>query len=155
MKTLIIKKRILIIIFMSINVLASAQNNVDGDNSISMSVLTYLLKIIGLILIPIISAFIYKSMKRSSQVNEYYYSSSPTDKQIDTIKKNQEAKGTKVSDPYSELISEIGIGTYKRMRQFTIHMINDKKDKEEIKIELIKFGLSEKNTNLLLQLLGL
>jgi hypothetical protein len=86
MKTLIIKKRILIIIFMSINVLASAQNNVDGDNSISMPVLTYLLKIIGLILIPIISTFIYKSMKRSSQVNEYYYSSSPTDKQIDIIK---------------------------------------------------------------------
>jgi hypothetical protein len=41
------------------------------------------------------------------------------------------------------------------MRQFAIHMINDKKDKEEIKIELIKFGLSEKNTNLLLQLLSI
>ena len=48
---------------------------------------------------------------------------------------------------FSELISEIGQGTYERMNEYTMKLKNSKLTKLEIRNELIKFGLSETNAD--------
>jgi hypothetical protein len=48
---------------------------------------------------------------------------------------------------FSELISEIGQGTYERMNEYTMKLKKSNMTKLEIRNELIKFGLSETNAD--------